>query len=233
MDMLKVAEVLSHPERMLLLKELRRRDLTAHEASKILQSSASAASYHLRMMSEAGVIRSHRSDFDGRTMYYQYVPETVEAYLSSVERILLAPIDTPNAYPVVAFVCRANSARSQMAEAWARHFAPHLRIVSAGVEPSTINPLTREVMDEVGIDMAHHEAKQIVELDVSPDVVISVCDFARAHVERQFAHTIKYHWSIVDPAVAGTIQHFRIARDTLRTRVQYYMYQHGLLRTNE
>lgn len=233
MDIHKVSEVLSQPERMQLLIELRRRDLTAHEASKILRSSASAASYHLRMMSDAGVIRSHRSDFDGRTMYYQYVPEMVEGYLASLQSTLLAPIDTPNAYPVVAFICRANSARSQMAEAWARYYAPQLRVVSAGVEPSTINPLTRDVMAEVGIDLTHHEAKQIVELDVTPDVVISVCDYARTHVERHFAHPVTYHWSIIDPAIAGTIHQFRIARDTLRERVRNYMYQHGLLRTNE
>lgn len=229
MDIIKMAELFAHADRMNLLRAMRVRDLTAHEASQILQMSASAASYQLRILSEAGVVESHRSDYDARTIYYRYIPETVERYLAAVRADLLAPIVETNELPIVAFICRANSARSQMAEAWARHFVPHMRVVSAGVEPSTIHPLTIEVMDEVGIDASPQVAKQIVELDVTPDVVISVCDYARSHVEKHFDWQTKHHWSIIDPALAGTIDHFRIARDAVKERVQRYMAQRGLL----
>lgn len=229
MDIIKIAEILAHADRMNLLKAMRARDLTAHEASHILQMSASATSYQLKVLTEAGVVRSHRSDFDGRTIYYQYIHETMHRYIDEVRDQLLAPIGRVDALPIVAFICRANSARSQIAEAWARYFVPEMTVVSAGVEPSTIHPLTIEVMEEVGIDASGQEAKQIVELAVTPDVVISVCDFARTHVDKYFDQQVRYHWSVADPAQAGTIQHFRVARDTLKERVQYYMTQHGLL----
>lgn len=228
MDIIKMAELLAHSDRVNLLKAMRLRDVTAHEASQLLQMSASATSYQLKVLTEAGLVRSHRSDFDARTIYYQYVSETMQQYVDALQAQMIAPRHSPEMMPVIAFVCRANSARSQIAEAWARHFVPQLTVVSAGVEPSTIHPLTIEVMEEVGIDATGQVAKQIVELDVTPDVVISVCDFARTHVEKYFDRQVCYHWSVADPAQTGTIHHFRVARDTLKERVQHYMTQHGL-----
>lgn len=229
MDIIKMAELLAHRDRINLLKALRVRDLTAHEASQVLQMSASATSYQLRVLTEAGLIRSHRSDYDARTIYYQYMADTMQQYIDTVHAEMIAPHQEVGAMPIIAFVCRANSARSQMAEAWARYFVPQLNVVSAGIEPSVIHPMTIEVMDEVGVDASVQRAKQIVELDVTPDVVISVCDFARTHVEKYFDHQVRYHWSVADPAQIGTIQQFRTARDMLKERVHQYMTQHGLL----
>lgn len=229
MDIIKIAEMFANEDRMNLLKAMRIRDLTAHEASQILQMSASATSYQLKVLTEAGLIRSHRSDYDGRTIYYQFVAEHVSQYIDAIQAAFVAPIIRTDAMPIVAFICRANSARSQIAEAWARYFVPELSVVSAGIEPSAIHPMTIEVLEEVGIDASNQVAKQIVELDVTPDVVISVCDYARAHVDAYFEHQVRYHWSVLDPAQAGTIQHFRMARDTLKERVHHYMTRHGLL----
>jgi protein-tyrosine-phosphatase/DNA-binding transcriptional ArsR family regulator len=229
MDIIKIAELLGYVDRVNLLKALRTRDLTAHEASQVLRMRASAASYQLKVLAEAGLVQSRRSDYDARTIYYQYVPETIERYIDALRTAMLEPVGQNDTMPVVAFVCRANSARSQMAEAWVRHFAPQISVVSAGVEPSTIHPYTIEVLGEVGIDASHQSAKQIVELDVTPDVVISVCDYARTHVEKHFDTQTKHHWSVVDPAVAGTIEQFRMARDTLKQRVQQYLGQYRLM----
>jgi ArsR family transcriptional regulator, arsenate/arsenite/antimonite-responsive transcriptional repressor / arsenate reductase (thioredoxin) len=228
MDIIKIAEILAHPDRVQLLKAMRIRDLTAHEASQVLQMSASATSYQLKVLTEAGFIRSHRSDYDARTIYYQYVAEAMQAYLNQLHAEFIVPQRFESSMLVVAFICRANSARSQMAEAWVRHLVPQLSVVSAGVEPSVIHPLTIEVMDEVGIDASRQVAKQIVELDVTPDIVISVCDFARLHVETYFDQKVRYHWSIVDPALIGTIEQFRLARDAIKARVEQYVRQYGL-----
>jgi arsenate reductase (thioredoxin) len=55
----------------------------------------------------------------------------------------------------VLFVCVHNSARSQMAETFLNQMCPdEFRVSSAGLEPSRINPLVVEVMQEVGIDLS-------------------------------------------------------------------------------
>ncbi|MEK6678610.1 MAG: arsenate reductase ArsC, partial [Nitrospirota bacterium] len=53
----------------------------------------------------------------------------------------------------VLFVCKHNSARSQMAEAFLNAFAgDRFEAESAGLEPGVLNPLAVQVMKEAGID---------------------------------------------------------------------------------
>ena len=62
--------------------------------------------------------------------------------------------------PKVLFLCTGNSARSQMAEAFLRQYGGmHFEVFSAGLEPSVINPLTIQVMEEIGVDMSGYFAK--------------------------------------------------------------------------
>src|SRR5205085_912817 len=52
------------------------------------------------------------------------------------------------------FLCVHNSARSQMAEAFANEIAGEkIEAESAGLEPGALNPLVVEAMREVGIDI--------------------------------------------------------------------------------
>ncbi len=55
---------------------------------------------------------------------------------------------------------RENSARSQMAEAFLRHLEPErFDVCSGGIEPMDIHPLTRQVMDEIGVRLLDQEGK--------------------------------------------------------------------------
>jgi fructose-1-phosphate kinase PfkB-like protein len=55
--------------------------------------------------------------------------------------------------PNVLFLCTRNSARSQMAEALLRHYAgDRFQSLSAGLEPSEVNPFVPRVMAELGIE---------------------------------------------------------------------------------
>ena len=52
------------------------------------------------------------------------------------------------------FLCVANSARSQMAEGIARQLLPGVEVLSAGSQPTRINPYAIEAMAEIGIDIS-------------------------------------------------------------------------------
>lgn len=78
----------------------------------------------------------------------------------------------------ILFVCIGNSCRSQIAEGFTNSMhGDELRAFSAGIRPSKLDPLTVEVMEEVGINVSNNQAKTIESLaDVSFDYVVTVCD---------------------------------------------------------
>ena len=130
----------------------------------------------------------------------------------------------------IAFICTGNSARSQIAEGFAKHFAKlynkHLEIYSAGSNPaSSVNPLAIKVMAEVGIDISSQHPKSLQDIPYGElDLVITLCDDAAESCP--FVPGAKReHWSLPDPAKAEgseeeRLEFFRKIRDELRKRIE-------------
>jgi len=104
----------------------------------------------------------------------------------------------------VIFVCTGNSARSQMAEALLRRDGgDRFEVVSAGVSPRGVHPMTIVALDKVGIDIAGARSKAVGEfLGQRFDYVITVCDRARATCPVFPGGSTTLHWGIDDPAEA-------------------------------
>ena len=121
----------------------------------------------------------------------------------------------------ILFLCVANSARSQMAEGLARvRFGPGVRVQSAGSEPSRLNPLAVDAMQEIGVDISSHTAKSVATIEPSSvDLVITLC--AEEVCPVGLAGVPRLHWPIPDPAAPGrnTIEAFRASRDELARRL--------------
>ncbi len=104
----------------------------------------------------------------------------------------------------VLFLCIGNSARSQMAEAFLRHYAgDYFESHSAGLEPKGINPLTVVVMEEIGISMAEHTSKGVETYlgKVLFPYLITVCDKAEQNCPTNWPGVNqRLHWSFEDPA---------------------------------
>lgn len=120
----------------------------------------------------------------------------------------------------VLILCTHNSARSQMAEGWVRHYANELGadidVSSAGTEQTPVKPEAVTVMQEVGIDLSGHSSKT---LDVLPDpwafdVVVTVCDSANEACPAYPAKTTRLHVSFPDPSRQG-LERWREVRDAL------------------
>ncbi len=117
-------------------------------------------------------------------------------------------------------LCTANSARSQMGEGWARHFAAlhkvDLEVHSAGTKATRVNPNAIEAMQEVGIDLSAHSSKTLHDVP-DPwnfDVVLTVCDSAAENCPVYPAKTVRLHHSFPDPAgQPDELDAFRRVRD--------------------
>ncbi len=101
----------------------------------------------------------------------------------------------------VLFVCRHNSARSQIAEALLRDYGgADFEVASAGTEAGAVDPLTVRVLGEAGIDWSGATAKPITQfLDRRFDYVVTVCDRARQCPTFPGSENT-LHWGLDDPA---------------------------------
>jgi arsenate reductase (thioredoxin) len=113
----------------------------------------------------------------------------------------------------VLFVCTGNSARSIMAEALLRHHGgDEFEVHSAGTEPRGINPLTRKVLAEAGIDASSARSKSVDEyLGQSFDYVVTVCDEARQVCPVFPGVHESLHWGYEDPAEATGTEEEKLA----------------------
>ena len=132
----------------------------------------------------------------------------------------------------VLFLCTGNSARSQMAEALLRkHGGDRFESYSAGLEPKGINPYTRRVMDEVGLDLAGQSSKAVEAYMGKKHFgyLITVCAHAEENCPATFPSVSqRLHWAFDDPAAfegteEETLAKFREVRDQIDVRIQQWL----------
>ena len=124
----------------------------------------------------------------------------------------------------VLFLCVHNSARSQIAEGFARALAPaDVTIASAGSEPRGVNPFAIQVMQEVGIDITGQRSRRIDEVPWrEADTVVTLCGEAEEVCPTVAAQVRRMHWPLPDPSAVPEPERlaaFRLARDEIRWRV--------------
>ncbi|HEY6154166.1 MAG TPA: arsenate reductase ArsC [Candidatus Udaeobacter sp.] len=135
--------------------------------------------------------------------------------------------------PRVLFICVHNSGRSQMSEAFLRHYAGvRFDAQSAGLEPGELNPLVVEAMAEIGIDISRNKTKSVFDVWKSGELfqyVIAVCDAESAEKCPIFpGPTTRLHWSFRDPSnVTGSydqkLQKVRQIRDEIASKIQDWL----------
>jgi arsenate reductase len=130
----------------------------------------------------------------------------------------------------VLFVCTGNSARSQMAEGFARHHAAgRVEAHSAGTEPTRLNPSAVAAMRERGIDISRQESKAFDEaLAREMDYVITVCGNADERCPILPPEVHRLHWPLEDPAratgsPAEILAVFRRSRDEIDALVRNFI----------
>lgn len=125
-------------------------------------------------------------------------------------------------------LCTGNSCRSQIAEAYLRHFATgRAEVYSAGIAVHGLNPLAVATMLADGIDISGQTSNHIDEYrSVEFDYVITVCDHAQEHCPYFPTKAIKFHCNFPDPAKAkGSAKAISQSFDRVRDQIKAYCQQ--------
>lgn len=125
---------------------------------------------------------------------------------------------------VVLFLCLHNASRSQMAEGFARHFAPvSVRVLSAGTDPRGVNPHAIAAMHEVGLDISGQQSRHVDDVPWrDADTVVTLCEEGAEVCPTVAGDVRRVHWPLPDPSAAPPEQAtelFRQVRDEIRWRV--------------
>ncbi len=122
------------------------------------------------------------------------------------------------------FLCVANSARSQLAEALARSMGFDAQ--SAGSAPSRVNPFALRALAELGVSSEGLHSKHVDTIDpTTVDLVITLC--AEEECPLILGSFRRLDWSMPDPDRKDPslpdeerLQGFRQARDRIHQRLR-------------
>lgn len=196
---------LADPARLRMLDLLTFGDLSPTELQTELSGMTSnLIAHHLNVLEREGIVLRGRSEGDGRRTYVRLNPGALSGLGSSA---------TASADRVV-FVCSANSARSQLAQAlW--NDVSEIPAISAGTQPADhVAAGAIAAAARHGLDLGGVVPQRVDGLLRDTDFVITVCD--RAHEELP---TGAVHWSVPDPVPVSTDDAFEAAFADLAARV--------------
>ncbi|MBN2281306.1 MAG: arsenate reductase ArsC [Candidatus Marinimicrobia bacterium] len=132
------------------------------------------------------------------------------------------------------FICTGNAVRSQMAHAYFNHFTNFRHdVVSAGVSPAGVHPMTQKVMHEDNISLAGHSSNHVSEyLDIEFDYIIVLCEVACLMLPKFKGNFQFLKWFLDDPIrIIGQKRKengFRMTRDIIKSKILDFIDQEGL-----
>ncbi len=130
-------------------------------------------------------------------------------------------------------LCTGNSARSQMAEGYLKHYASgQADVYSAGIHERGINPYTLMALGEDNIDASDHFSKSYKAFKNKKfDFLITVCDEALKELPKAIKKKDHLHISIPDPdefegSPEEKLEYFKIIRDWIKREMILFVGEH-------
>jgi protein-tyrosine-phosphatase len=125
----------------------------------------------------------------------------------------------------VLFVCVANAARSQLAEALLRHTdAEHFEAFSAGTAPTGVDPRTLTALQNLGVKTDGLRSKSIDEFAGQQfDYVITLCDKSALECQALPGSAEVLSWNFEDPASSDQPEAFRHALHEIHERIKMFV----------
>jgi len=178
---------LGDAQRLAIAERLQLGDASPCELQAELGVPSNLLAHHLAVLEDVGLIERRKSEGDARRRYVRLRWATLEQLRYSE----LLHADS------VLFLCRHNSARSQLATAlWRRRSSVPAQ--SAGTEPARrVDPRMAEAARTLGIELSD-PPRGLESVVDEPDLVVSVCDVVREAGDA-FPRAHHVHWSVPDP----------------------------------
>ena len=223
---------LGEPVRLAMIRRLLITDASPGELGAAYGLATNVLAHHLKVLQTAGLVRRVKSEGDARRSYIQLLREDPEVMAmvdprpgSAAEAVLRSLLGTGRPQRVV-FVCTANSARSQLAEATWRQVS-HLPVTSAGTRPAPrVHPRALATGRRHGLRFDGARTARLVDVAAPGDLVVCVCDNAHeeltatSHDPLDTPMVGQVHWAVPDPVHAATDEAFDSAYTEIAGHVQ-------------
>jgi protein-tyrosine-phosphatase len=203
-DRAQVFAALGVPLRLDIVDELVLSDRTPGELIQKFEIPSALLAHHLDVLEKAQIIERIESSADRR-----------KRFVRLSERNL--PLLVTSKYPEnVQFICRHNSARSQLAAAiWKKLIGTAAN--SAGTEPAkTIHPLTIQIAKRHNLELSLAIPRKYRPTSTQSRFEITVCDQSHDDLSMPLSRS---HWSLPDPTKVGTIAAFEQTYQELIKRI--------------
>lgn len=242
-------KALADPYRLHILDLLTQGEACHSELKEQVGLPPNLLSHHLRVLRQAGLVRTRHDTIDGRWIYYaankdsltywrawmgQFLdPARVQARSAlcgpegqQASSGLLQPEEVERKRKrFVLFLCTGNSCRSQMAEAIVNtRLSDEWAAFSAGTQPAgCVHPRAVETLAEIGIDWRGRSAKPADEFRAIPfDLIVTLCDNAKKYHPTWLdqSQPAPIHLGFPDPARAtGSEEEVRTTFRTVREAI--------------
>ncbi|AYC32873.1 arsenate reductase ArsC [Pseudomonas cavernae] len=125
----------------------------------------------------------------------------------------------------VLFICVANAARSQLAEALLRHTdSERFEAFSAGTAPSEIDPRTFEALQHLGVSTEGLRSKSLDEfVGERFDYVITLCDKSALECHALPGAGEALAWNFEDPTTNTKPEAFRHTLHEIHERIKMFV----------
>lgn len=125
----------------------------------------------------------------------------------------------------VLFVCVANSARSQMAEALLRHTdGEHFAAFSAGTAPAMVDPRALSALEQLGVATDDLHSKSLDEFAGERfDYVITLCDKSALECQALPGAGEYLAWDFEDPATSRKPDAYRHTLHEIHERIKMFV----------
>jgi arsenate reductase len=247
-----ICKALSDPGRLEVLAALDTEEMCLCDLAERLGLADSTVSRHMMILEQAGLVESRK---DGRWRYFRHaqvdMPGPAQYAVAWIRKCIKGSgldesgmvrqgkhVSVCETKTNVLFLCSGNSCRSQIAEAYLRKYGNDLfHVYSAGLEPKGIDPMTVEVMQEVGVDISNQKSKGVLDFigRMHFGYLITVCSRAEEICPIFPGISFRFFWPFEDPvkfngADSSRLLKFRQVRDAIEKKIIQWVQEY---RANE